>query len=55
LASPAASVAVSLPNAASSAFGDYEDLDEIVPNVLRARIGHTFERGDEELHGWTPR
>jgi hypothetical protein len=35
--------------------GDDEDLDEIVPNVLGARIGYALERRDEKLHGWTPR
>ena len=35
--------------------GDDEDLDQVVPDILGARIGNTLERGDEELHGGTPR
>jgi hypothetical protein len=35
--------------------GDDEQLDEVVPRVLGARIGNTLERGDEELHGGTPK
>ena len=35
--------------------GDDEQLDQILPRVLGARIGHALERGDEELHGGTPK
>jgi hypothetical protein len=35
--------------------GNDENLDEIMPRVFGARIGNALERGDEELHGRTPR
>ena len=31
---------------------DDQDLAEVVPHILGARIGNALERGDEKLHGW---